>query len=100
MGLESMNLLIPEQAALKLGISKKTLHRLCREGRIGYVKINSKERSFRPEQIQEYIERQTVPASVDCSIPCNVNSRRKGGEEKKSNRDSRADLRKEMRQWQ
>ena len=83
-----------------LGISKKTLHRLCREGRIAYVEINDKERRFRPDQIQEYIERRTVPARIDCSAPSKVNSPRKGGRKKKSVKDSRADLRKEMSQWQ
>ncbi|MGO8879343.1 MAG: helix-turn-helix domain-containing protein [Desulfomonilaceae bacterium] len=95
-----MNLLKPEEAASELGISKKTLHRLCREGRIAYVEINDKERRFRPDQIQEYIERRTVPARIGCSAPSKVNSHRKGGRKKKSVRDSRADLRKEMSQWQ
>jgi excisionase family DNA binding protein len=90
----------PEQAASLLGISKKTLHRLCREGRIGYVKINDKHRGFRRDQIHDYIERRTVQPRIDNSLTTKVHSPRKGGDKKKSIRDSRADLRKEMSQWQ
>ena len=94
------DLLKPEQTASVLGISKKTLHRLCREGRIGYVKINDKERGFRRDQIHDYIERRTVQPRIDNSLTTKVHSLRKGGDKKKSIRGSRADLRKEMSQWQ
>lgn len=93
-------LLKPNQAASKLGISVKTLHRLCREGRIGFVKINQKERGFSRDQIHDYIARQTVSPRIDSSRSLQVNSISKGGTKKKPVRDSRADLRKEMHQWQ
>lgn len=93
-------LLKPNQAASKLGISVKTLHRLCRESQIGYVKINQKERGFTLDQVHDYIDRQTVPPRIDNSRSLRVNSTSKGGIKKKSSGVSRADLRKEMRQWQ
>jgi excisionase family DNA binding protein len=93
-------LLKPERAASNLGVSIKTLHRLCREGRIGFVRINDKQRGFRADQIQDYIERGTVQPRIDSSLSSKVHSLRKGGEKKKSIMDSRADLRKEMSQWQ
>ena len=95
-----VDIIKPEQAAALLGISKKTLHRLCREGRIGYVNINDKERGFRCDQLHDYIERRTVQPRIDNSLTTKVHSLRKGGDKKKSIRDSRADLRKEMSQWQ
>ena len=98
--LDITELLKPKQAASKLGISVKTLHRLCREGRIGFVKINQKERGFTLDQIHDYIDRQTVPRRIDNSGPLRVNLTSKGGIKRKSSGVSRAGLRKEMRQWQ
>lgn len=97
---EMSELLKPQQAAVKLGISVKTLHRLCRDRRIGFVKINHKERGFTLDQIHNYIESCTVQPRVDNSRSVRVNSISKGGVKKKSLGVSRADLRKEMRQWQ
>jgi excisionase family DNA binding protein len=53
-------LLKPDDVASCLGISKKAVDTLCRAGKLSYVRVNGKERRFLEEQVQEYIEAQTV----------------------------------------
>lgn len=85
-----------------LGISTKTVHKLVREGRLGCVQVTAKERRFTEGQIKAYIEAQSQGPRVehvDMPRVRQVSSAlKKGGE--RSFGVSKADLRKEMRQWQ
>ncbi len=76
-------LLTPEKTAEILACTVKTVHRLCREGRLSYVRISGRgERRFLPQQIQAFIDAQTIqaPRPVDRrksrKLPCPP----KGGE--------------------
>ena len=85
-----------------LGISAKTVHKLVRNGKLGCVQVTAKERRFTEEQIKTYIEAQSQGPRVepvDTPRVRQVSSPpKKGGE--RSIGVSKADLRKEMRQWQ
>ncbi len=91
-------LLNAEQVADILGIGQKSVHKLAREGRLGSVRVTKKERRFTREQVQAYVEAQTVDLNIDNKRPKTVRSALpKGG--KKSIGVSGTDLRKEMRSW-
>ena len=94
-------LLYPRDVAQVLGISVKTVHKLVRDGKLGCVQVTTKDRRFTSEQVQHYIESCTTnaPAKIDREPSVRVRSQPpKGGE--KSFGVSKADLRKEMSQWQ
>ncbi len=81
-----------------LRIAKKTVHKLVREGKLGCVQVTPKERRFTFDQVQAYIDSQTVEVRIDRSKEKGLKFKSpKGGE--KSIGVSKADLRKEMRQW-
>jgi excisionase family DNA binding protein len=84
-----------------LGISKKTVNKLAREGRLGFVQITAKERNFTETQIQDYIKTLTkgpTELRVDMLPKRDVSSSpKKGGGD--SVRFSRRTLKEEMRQW-
>jgi excisionase family DNA binding protein len=54
-----LKLLTPMEAAQILGISKKTVHKLVRDGKLGCVQVTDKERRFTEDQIKAYIKRQS-----------------------------------------
>ena len=56
-----MKLLTPQQVAEILGISDRTVHKLCREGKLSYAQIDSKHRRFTQEDIETYLESVRVP---------------------------------------
>ncbi len=91
-------LLSPKDVAEILGISVKTVHKLVRDGKLGCVQVTSKERRFTEEQVEGYIRSKIQPVRIDKDLPTPVFSPRRGGE--RSLGVSKADLRKEMRQWQ
>jgi excisionase family DNA binding protein len=94
-------LLYPRDVAQLLGISVKTIHKLVRDGKLGCVQVTTKDRRFTQEQVQHYIESCTknTLAKIDREPTVRVRSLPpKGGE--KSFGVSKADLRKEMSQWQ
>lgn len=94
-------LFYPRDVAQVLGISVKTIHKLVRDGRLGCVQVTIKDRRFTQEQVQGYIESCTknTLAKIDRESSVRVRSQPpKGGE--KSFGVSKADLRKEMSQWQ
>jgi excisionase family DNA binding protein len=97
-----IKLLSPQQVAELLGISPRTVHGLCNEGRLGYVMVNKRARAFTPEQVQEYIEAQTVYARI-ARKPRPVPQPVKKGEPKDQSAEvtvvDRASLRREMRKW-
>ncbi|MGO9118873.1 MAG: helix-turn-helix domain-containing protein [Desulfomonilaceae bacterium] len=91
-------LLDAEDVARILKSSVKTVHKRVREGKLACVQSSLKDRKFTREQVQAYIEAQSTGVRVDRSKVKPVKSRPpKGGE--KSFGVSKADLRKEMRQW-
>jgi excisionase family DNA binding protein len=60
-------ILRPQQVAEILQISTKTVHALCRAGRLSYFWINAKERRFTADDVHAYlrachVESSTVPA--------------------------------------
>lgn len=55
-----MTLLNPRQVAGILGISDRTVHQLCREGKLGYFQVDSKHRRFTQENIDEYLRSVSV----------------------------------------
>ncbi len=87
-----------EDVAKILRIAKKTVHKLVREGKLGCVQVTEKDRRFTLEQVQDYIDCQSVTVRFDRKAPKTLSSPRKGGE--KSVGFSRTDLREEMRSWQ
>jgi excisionase family DNA binding protein len=97
-----LKLLTPIEAAQILSISKKTVHKLVRDGKLGCVQVTDKERRFTEEQIKAYIEAQSnEPRVVRVDTPrmqASIIAAKKGGE--RSFGVSKADLRKEMRLWQ
>jgi excisionase family DNA binding protein len=87
-----------EDVAKILKIAKKTVHKLVREGKLGCVQVTEKDRRFTREQVQAYIDSQSVDVRIDKKSAKPVKSQSpKGGE--KSIGVSKADLRKEMRRW-
>jgi excisionase family DNA binding protein len=92
-------LLSAKDVAEILRISKKTVNKLAREGKLGCVQVTTKERRFSEEQMREYIESRSSKVQFDTRTPDRVKSAApKGGE--KSFGVSKADLRKEMSLWQ
>lgn len=101
-----MELLTPQQVADVLGISDRTVHKLCREGKLGYVQVDSKHRRFTSEDIQAYLESVRVHAKLSRrpqakNVPPKLSPQPHS--EKVSQNDiavvDRASLRKEMKQW-
>jgi excisionase family DNA binding protein len=89
----------PKEAAELLKTSPKTVHKLCRDNKLGFVLVNGKDRRFTDEHLEEYVRSRTVPVKkpVDKKASPHLPSARKGGETRKTD-VSRASLRKEMRQ--
>lgn len=58
----SQSLLTPDEVAVRLGISKSTLARLYKAGRISFVRIRRQVR-FRPEAVDVFIQKQTGKAA-------------------------------------
>jgi len=87
-----------QDVALILKIAPKTVHKLVRRGKLGCVQVTEKDRRFTREQVQAYIDSQSVTVRFDKKSPRPVRSTPpKGGE--KSVGFSRTDLREEMRSW-
>lgn len=77
-------LLTPDDTASILNISCKHVHKLCREGKLACVQITLKDRRFTERQIEDYIESQTIPRTVDRQPSKRLPSRHKGGDTKSS----------------
>lgn len=92
-------LVTAEEAAKTLRISRRYLHGLAREGKIGCVEYSPTKRVFRQEDIEAFIRDRsksvTPPKQVDTTPRKLIPSAR----EVKSSEVSRAQLKKEMRQW-
>ena len=90
----------PDEVALILQITAKSVHKLVREGKLSCVQVTARKRCFTDEQVQEYIRSRTIPTRVDKKPRGPVSSRpRRGGEAGKSVGVSGKGLREEMRRW-
>jgi excisionase family DNA binding protein len=75
-------LLSPKNVSEILGISVKTVHKLVRDGKLGCVQVNDRDRRFTEDQVREYVEERTLKVRVDMKRPVSVSSRsKKGGDE-------------------
>jgi excisionase family DNA binding protein len=97
-------LLTVEQVSEQLQLSAKTIHGLCREGRLSYVQVTPRERRFLPEQVTEYIESRIVAKpkpAVDSKAPYRIPSPAKSikGGKQQTGDSVRASLKKEMAEW-
>ena len=97
-------LLTESEAAQRLLITRRSLQRLCREGRIQFVQVTPRVRGFKEEHITEYIRRRTVtpPKVVDRSVSKSLPFPRKRGDNRKSTGDSlseRKRMKEELRSW-
>lgn len=91
-------LLKPEDVALILGISRKTVHHLVRDGKLSCVQVTPRDRRFTMEHLNEFVRSQTISVCVDKKTPGIVSSpARKGGDRKESTGDFGTDLVKEIR---
>jgi excisionase family DNA binding protein len=54
---DGKNLLTLEQAAKRLGVCRLTVQRLIYKNEIGFMKIGKRQYRFKPEEIEEYIEK-------------------------------------------
>jgi hypothetical protein len=88
-----------QDVALILKIAPKTVHKLVRRGILGCVQVTEKDRRFTREQVQAYIDSQSVEVRIDRSRAKAVKlPLPKGGE--KSLGVSRTSLQKEISRWQ
>ena len=92
-------LLDVQQASAYLNIQEKAVHRLCRQGKLAYVRVDDRgSRRFLQKDLDAYIAAQTVPAriSVDKRPRPPVSSHSKGGRET-AGQAGKGSLRKEIR---
>lgn len=54
---DGKNLLTLEQAAKRLGVCRMTVQRLIYKNEIGFMKIGKRQYRFKPEEIEDYIEK-------------------------------------------
>jgi len=94
---EIPQLMNAQDVALILKIAPKTVHKLVRRGKLGCVQVTEKDRRFTREQVQAYIDSQSVEVRIDRKGSKALSSPPKGGE--KSVGFSRTNLREEMRSW-
>lgn len=92
-------LLRATEVAEILRISKKTVNKLAREGKLGCIQVTAAERRFSEEQVREYVESRSSKVRIDRRIPNRVKSAAPKGGEKSSRVFNRADLLKEIRSW-
>ena len=73
-------LLTVAEASDLLQVRPRTIHKLCREGKLGYVMVTAKERRFTRSQLDTYITEQTIMPKVIDRKPMNpLTSTEKGG---------------------
>jgi excisionase family DNA binding protein len=72
-------LLSPKNVSEILGISVKTVHKLVRDGKLGCVQVNDRDRRFTEDQVRGYVEERTLKVRVDTKRPVSVSSRSKKG---------------------
>jgi excisionase family DNA binding protein len=57
----------PEEVAIRLGVSRDTIYRLMREHKIAYSQVAKRKRVITEEQLEAYIDAQSVPAESAAS---------------------------------
>ena len=93
-----MELLTPQLVAEILGISDRTVHKLCRDGKLGYSQVDAKHRRFTKEHVEDYVRSVSVQAkpskkaSPSVSRPVNIS-------QNSAKPVDRAALRREMDTW-
>ncbi len=96
-----MTLLNPREVAEILGISPRTIHQLCREGKLGYCQVDAKHRRFTQEHVEEYIGSVSVdvssPTKKSASVPAVTPKPQPRNEIPTA--DERAARRKEIKAW-
>jgi|SRR5271157_571149 len=94
-------LIDPVEAARILGVKLRRVHALCREGKLEYVQVSPRDRKHTGEQLQRFVDRQTVPLPkpVDRKTSNKLPSQPKKGGDKRNCGDSAKALREEMRSW-
>jgi excisionase family DNA binding protein len=96
-----MTLLNPREVAEILGISERTVHQLCREGKLGYCQVDAKHRRFTQEHVEAYVGSVSVSVSSSTkkSVPAMAVSPKPQPRNEIPTADERAALRKEMKAW-
>ncbi len=54
-------LLSAQEVGEILGISAKTVNKLARQGRLGYVELTTRKKAFTKELVEEFIKAETYP---------------------------------------
>ncbi|MBM4327320.1 MAG: helix-turn-helix domain-containing protein [Deltaproteobacteria bacterium] len=100
------HLLTPEEASQLLAIPIKTVHELCRRHVLGFVRMDNRgTRRFTMEQIQAFIQSQTVAPRIAVDtrqtkvLPSRPKPITQKGGERQTGVSTRAQLREEMRSW-
>lgn len=92
-------LLTVADASEFLQTSRRTVNKLCREGKLQYIQLSPRERRFTAQQLQSFVANRTLvqPKTVDAPapslLPCPRNALKSQRGEK------RAQIREEMRKW-
>ena len=101
---KGFELLSVEDIAERLGITPRTVHRLCRERKLAFVQVTARERRFTEAHLQAFIASRTIepPKIVDRSasnpLPCPAKSSyRKGGPQ--ASGESVTRIREEFARW-
>jgi len=99
-------LLTPKEASQILAIPIKTVHELCRRHVLGFVRMDNRgSRRFTMEQIQAFIQSQTVAPRIAVDrkrmkvLPSRPQAITRKGGERSTGVSTRAQLREEMRSW-
>jgi excisionase family DNA binding protein len=93
-----MELLTPQQVADILGISDRTIHKLCREGKLGYSQVDAKHRRFTQEHVEAYIRSVSVQVKSSHKASPLVSQSVKTSHQSPKPID-RKSLRREMDKW-
>lgn len=90
-GAQPLRLMNADDVAEVLGITKKTVHKLVRDGKLGCVEITERDRRFTAEQVREFIDGHSKPVRIDKPKPVTVESRPwKGGGRQGSTKSTEA----------
>ncbi|MFZ5865807.1 MAG: helix-turn-helix domain-containing protein [Thermodesulfobacteriota bacterium] len=103
-----VELLTVSDVAQQLKIKEKRVHELCRTGQLGYVTVTPRQRRFRPEHVQAFVENHdsvelkkvdNTRATQAPSRSKRIASQGKGGDTQPASSSARAQDRREMRSW-
>ncbi len=96
-------LLTKQEAAEYLKLAPKTIDELVRTRKLACVQLDSKNRRFKEEHIEEFLDGRTIekPKPIDDRDRSKVrrSERQRGGDGKSIGETDEAQLREEMREW-